>query len=393
MTILTLIPLIGIGDSKPAEGADYCGKPVLYDIAPPAMKPGEFAFADPADMQPSLAGGNAPSIVGAPAIIYGAGSHPHQAKVPSAAAPYPIYLSPAPGNYQIPAPVMRPSGTNYDGIAVAMPQSSNPPPSAIGIAAPALYLAPAHHISPAQKPVPLTAIPSDASTSAIGIPAADPSTHPVLPPVGMIGAAPLLEAMPVAAVEAPMPGALVAQAIYIPPGATIPMYLDRPFSSGFSHVGDIGYARIANAASFGIPTGSIAELVVLMVEPARRGFARPGRIQIGSNRLILPDGQSVYLRGLVINALGSSYLKRASGSQRFAQAVGKAALGAGVGALVGLITGAISGGTLGSATLVGAVAGVVVGGVWAAFSKGKDIELPSGLPVMLLVSDGAQATY
>ncbi|MDX1921107.1 MAG: hypothetical protein SFU25_10280 [Candidatus Caenarcaniphilales bacterium] len=185
---------------------------------------------------------------------------------------------------------------------------------------------------------------------------------------------------------------LSGNVVYIPPGATIPITLDRPIGSGFSKVGSIAYARM-DSQMFGIPPGTIAELSVIMVEPSARFFGRPGRIQIASNRLIMPNGRSVWLRGLVVDRIGQSKLSGSTGGKRFAKSVSKVALGAGVGAASGLGIGAAADGRLGTATLVGAAIGAVIGGIWAAATKGQDVTLPQGMPVSLSVVEGAQAYF
>lgn len=185
---------------------------------------------------------------------------------------------------------------------------------------------------------------------------------------------------------------LMGQVVYIPRGASLPVRLDRPVGSGISRVGDILYGRVEGGV-FGIPPGSVAEMNVMMIEPASRMFARPGRIQIGANRLILPNGQSVWLRGIVIDRLGENQLKGESGGRRALKAAGKMALGAGLGTAAGAGIGAIADGKMGAAIATGAVIGVVIGGVWAALSKGQEITLPGGMPVLLNVTDGTHIMY
>ncbi|MDJ0625391.1 MAG: hypothetical protein QNJ31_03385 [Candidatus Caenarcaniphilales bacterium] len=191
--------------------------------------------------------------------------------------------------------------------------------------------------------------------------------------------------------QLPQPGsALSGNVVYIPPGASIPLVLDRTISSGNSKVGDVAYAYV-DGYSLGLPQGTIAELVVIMVEPASRGFAKAGRIQIASNRLILPDKQSVWIRGLVVDRLGDSELGGEKRGRRALNSFGKIALGAGAGAVSGLTIGAVADARLGAATLVGTAIGAVAGGIWAAATKGKEVTLQQGMPVRLQVTEGAQA--
>jgi hypothetical protein len=186
--------------------------------------------------------------------------------------------------------------------------------------------------------------------------------------------------------------ALSGEAIYIPPGSSIPITLDRPIGSNISHVGETAYAYVSGN-NYGIPSGTIAELVILMVEPAARGFSRPGKIQIGANRLILPNNQSVWLRGLIVDSRGKDKLVGQSGGSRVGRSLGKAALGAGLGAASGAGVGAIAKGNLAPAIWLGTAIGFVIGGIWAATAKGKEVTLPSGMQVFLSVSQGAQSSY
>ncbi len=184
---------------------------------------------------------------------------------------------------------------------------------------------------------------------------------------------------------------LSGQVIYIPPGSAIPLYLDRGISSSMTRLGDIAYAHIINGERYGIPAGSIAELVILMVEPAGRSFGRPGRIQIGANRILLPNGNSIWIKGLIVDQAGNPSLQNQKRFSRFTNTAGKVALGAGVGAASGVAIGAAANGNLGTGALVGTAIGAVIGGIWAATQKGQDVMLPSGMPVVLSVNQGTQA--
>jgi hypothetical protein len=187
---------------------------------------------------------------------------------------------------------------------------------------------------------------------------------------------------------------LSGRIIFVPPGATIPLYLDRPLGSSLNRMGDTAYAYVADGSTYGIPSGTVAELVILMVEPASRGFAKPGRMQIGVNRLILQNGQSVWMRGLVVDNKGDSRLQSQRRGARVINTAGKIALGAGVGAASGALAGAaIGNGNTGTGAIIGTAIGAVVGGIWAATVKGKDVFLPQGMTVLLTVKEGTQAYY
>ncbi len=180
--------------------------------------------------------------------------------------------------------------------------------------------------------------------------------------------------------------------IYIPPGSSMPLYLDRPVSSGFSHIGETFYGRV-EGMSFGLPSGTMAELNILMVEASSRFFGKPGRLQIGVNRLILPNGQSVWLKGLVIDNKGQNQMAGQTKGKRFINAAGKVALGSGIGAASGAGIAAISKGNIGTGAIAGTIIGVVIGGIWAATQKGQDVMLPIGSNLLISVTEGTQVTF
>lgn len=183
---------------------------------------------------------------------------------------------------------------------------------------------------------------------------------------------------------------LQGQAIYVPPGASLPIFLDRPIGSGFSRVGEIAYAHI-QGLGFGIPQGTVAELTVLMSERANRGFAQAGRLQLGANRLILPTGQSIWLKGLVVDAQGRGALRGQTTGSRIGHSFGKVALGAGIGAASGAGIAYGANGQAGTGAVIGTVIGTVIGGIWAATTKGQDVLLPAGTQFYLNIVEGTQA--
>ncbi len=185
---------------------------------------------------------------------------------------------------------------------------------------------------------------------------------------------------------------LSGHVIYIPPGSSMPLYLDRPISSGFSHIGETFYARV-DGMTFGLPPGTMAELNILMVEGSSRFFGKPGRLQIGVNRLILPNGQSIWLKGLVVDNKGQNQLAGQTKGKRFINAAGKVALGSGIGAASGAGIASISKGNIGTGVVAGALIGVVIGGIWAATQKGQDVMLPTGSNLLITVTEGTQVTF
>jgi hypothetical protein len=181
--------------------------------------------------------------------------------------------------------------------------------------------------------------------------------------------------------------------VSIPPGSTIPVVLDRAFGSEFSRLGEIGYARIPSTGSYGLPPGTLAEIVVIMVQPAKRWFNKSGKLQLSVNRFILPNGQSIWARGLVVDEAGLASLQGGSTAARIGGSLAKAALGSGIGAASGAGVSALSDGEAGVGAIVGAVTGAAIGGIWAASTKGRNVIIPAGKRVIVYVREGTQAYY
>ncbi len=183
--------------------------------------------------------------------------------------------------------------------------------------------------------------------------------------------------------DSPMPGGgdyLRGSIVSIQSGTALEVILDRAISSGTAQVGDLAYGQLASPAQYGLPQGSAVELVVSMVEPARRGFERNGRVAVSARRLLTPQGQAMTLSGKLLDSQQREQMQGGYPGSRVVNSAGKILLGAGSGALAGVSLGAIAGGDrLGVATLVGAGVGAVIGGIWAALKKGENVILPAGM--------------
>lgn len=178
----------------------------------------------------------------------------------------------------------------------------------------------------------------------------------------------------------------------IPPASEVPIILGQNISSATARPGDVAYAYV-DMNQFNIPRGTMVELTILMAETGTKPFSRPGKLQIGANRLILPNKSSVWLKGLVLDRMKDSEFRSYGTGGRIVRTIGRVAIGTGVGAVAGLSAGAIFDKDKGTSTIVGTVIGAVVGGVWAAVSSGKDVVIPAGLPVSLSVAEGAIGYY
>lgn len=186
---------------------------------------------------------------------------------------------------------------------------------------------------------------------------------------------------------------LSGEVVQISAGASAPGKVDRSFTSTTSRVGDRGILTL-NQKLQGIPAGSQVEFVVSSVVSARRGFDKPGTMQLKAIKIIYPDGSSAPLSGeaLIVRNSGETVLVGESNKKRVAKTAGKTAAGAATGALGGLIGSSLGGGASGRATAIGAGIGAGVGLLGAGLSRGEDVVINSGDNLLLKFTKAAQLT-
>lgn len=184
-----------------------------------------------------------------------------------------------------------------------------------------------------------------------------------------------------------------SRVISIQPGTKVDLILDRAVGSEFSQRNQILYGKIDNLSLYNLPENSIAEIMITDVEKASRFFAKPGKIKLEVNRIILPKGESLWIQGELVDAKGRNEYLAESNLSSAARSFGKLGIAAGTGALGGLAAGKYADGEVSKSVLVGAGVGTVVGGVWIALSRGKNITLPAGMRTTLIVNTGTQVVY
>jgi|GEM_PF-3129130 len=186
--------------------------------------------------------------------------------------------------------------------------------------------------------------------------------------------------------------------VSVRPGEKIDLILDRAVGSGFSEKNDFLYGKIINPEQYDLPEGSLVEIVITDVKRASRFFAKPGKIKLEINRIILSQGKSLWVQGELAGTDNNQYLAENNLSS-IARSFGKLGIAAGTGALGGLATATYGYDSdrkdkqVSRSILVGASLGTVVGGVWIALSRGKNITLPAGMKVTLMINNGAEVVY
>jgi len=165
--------------------------------------------------------------------------------------------------------------------------------------------------------------------------------------------------------------------------SVIPVTLSSELSSNNSRIGDTFSTNVRTAGQDnygGIPNGSRIEGHVIAARP-RQGN-EPGMLQLGFDRLILPDGNSMGLNGSLVGLDSTSVTKAYDGTL---QAIpGKATsrnpivyvgLGAGAGAVLAMITK----GNILTDSVVGGALGFLVDSLQKGNgNSAKDVNLPSG---------------
>lgn len=203
---------------------------------------------------------------------------------------------------------------------------------------------------------------------------------------------------PQASAPAPVPQASVPQPsapqeVVVPAGTKVLLTLKSAINTKTARPGDGVYLTssfpVVVAGQVVIPPGAYVKGVIDRVK-------RPGRVhgraQVGMhfNSIIFPDGKVVALPGTV-NSLPGSDGAHVTGKEGTvvqagskAQDVGTVAKGAGIGAEGGTLGGAVTG-DWAKGLGYGALAGAGAGAIYTLFSRGKDIVIPEGASVEMVL--------
>jgi hypothetical protein len=173
----------------------------------------------------------------------------------------------------------------------------------------------------------------------------------------------------------------------IPKGTMLMIKLDQPVSSFSNRVGDQISATLENDIfvndSIAIPAGSQVQGQVANVQEAGH-MGKHGTVDIRFNAIKTPDNQLVPIRAHVVTTDQSGILKGDTYKKDVLKGVAIAAGGTGVGTLMGLSAGALIG-SAGAGALFGLSAGALGGMGYALMRKGKNVIVPTGSRMSIIV--------
>ena len=228
-------------------------------------------------------------------------------------------------------------------------QASNTPSSDDGSQVASNDQAPANSAAPAQEP-----------QNAESQRSAEPPRRAAEPPIRQAPAAP------------PVPQTVT---LTVPEATTVSMKLADSLSSGVNHEGDTFKATLTEAIIVGdrvvFPEGSTIEGTLTSVTPAKKGMKESGgAMTLSFDRIMTPSGASA--------RMDASFAKQAKSTGKKAGTIGGSAAG---GALLGKVLGGSS-----KDAAIGAVVGGAVGTGVAANTKGTELKLDAGTPIIVTLA-------
>ena len=176
--------------------------------------------------------------------------------------------------------------------------------------------------------------------------------------------------------------------VIIPTGTKVPLILKQAIDTKNSRVGDGIYAETTFPVALNnrilIPSGTFVQGRIVNIKKAGM-IAGRAEIMMHFTTLIFPSGYTVMLPGAVQNIPGADmHMKGDEGQVEGKGPIGTESVGtiastAGTGAIIGAITGG------GKGALTGGLAGAAVGTVIGILTRDKQIHLPTGTSVEMVI--------
>jgi hypothetical protein len=175
--------------------------------------------------------------------------------------------------------------------------------------------------------------------------------------------------------------------VSIPKGTLLSVQIDQPVSASAAHVGDPVNATLENDVyvndAVAIPAGSqVLGQVVNVSEPGHMG--KHGEIDVRFDSVKLSDGRVLPIHAHIVTQDQSGVLKGDTYSKDVLKGVGLAAGSTGVGTLMGTAAGGLLG-SVGGGALFGLGIGALGGMGYALARKGKDVAMPAGARMSLMI--------
>lgn len=175
--------------------------------------------------------------------------------------------------------------------------------------------------------------------------------------------------------------------ISIPKGTMLAIHTDQPLTSLAAHIGDPVNATLENDVyvndSVAIPAGSQVLGQVASVDTAGH-LGKHGVLEVHFDSVKLPDGRVVPINAHVVTKDQSGVLKGDSYAMDIAKGVGVAAGSTAVGTLMGTAAGGLLG-SVGTGAVFGLGVGALGGMGYAMARKGKEVVVPAGARMSVMI--------
>ncbi|MDX2084338.1 MAG: hypothetical protein SFZ03_02995 [Candidatus Melainabacteria bacterium] len=175
----------------------------------------------------------------------------------------------------------------------------------------------------------------------------------------------------------------------VPKGTNLLVKLDQPVSSFSNHLGDPITGTLENDVflndAVAIPAGSEVVGQVTAVSPSGR-MGKHGEVEVRFFSIKTPDNNSIPIRAHIVTKDDTGVLKGNSYTKDLLTGVAIAGGATGIGALLGTATfGVLEGVSAGTGAALGTGVGGIVGLTYAVARKGKDVVIPTGSRLSLLL--------
>lgn len=175
--------------------------------------------------------------------------------------------------------------------------------------------------------------------------------------------------------------------VSIPKGTLLSIHTDLPITSAAAHMGDPVNATLENDIyvndAVAIPAGSQVLGQVANVSNASH-LGKHGEIDVRFDSVKLSDGRVVPISAHVVTKDQSGVLKGDTYGMDVAKGVGIAAGSTGVGTLMGTAAGSLLG-SVGTGAVFGLGVGALGGMGYALARKGKDVVVPAGSRMSVMI--------
>jgi hypothetical protein len=180
---------------------------------------------------------------------------------------------------------------------------------------------------------------------------------------------------------------LQGRVVSIPKGTLMTVQTNQPISSIGTRLGDTISATLESDVfvndGVAIPAGTqIMGQIANVVEAGHLG--KHGTLDVRFDSIKMPDGKVIPMRAHIVTKDDSGVLKGDSYAKDIAKGVGIAATGTGVGTLMGTAAGSLLG-SVGTGALFGLGVGALGGMGYAVARKGKEVVLPSGSRMSVMI--------